>query len=85
MIDFVGALIASFILGFIIGSRIRRVPAVMYVVLFLVVLAVSFFVGDFPFYQLDLGGGEPVPMNTVFITSFLGLVFGSLLLGGGSQ
>jgi hypothetical protein len=84
MIDFVGALAASFVLGFIIGSRIRRLPAVIYVVMFLVALVVSYFVGDFPFYALELGS-VTIPMNGVFITSFLGVIFGSLLLGGGSQ
>jgi Mg/Co/Ni transporter MgtE len=84
MIDFVGALAASFVLGIIIGSRIRRLSAVVYVVLFLTVLVVAFFVGNFPFYVLELGT-EPIPMNAVFVTSFLGLIFGSLLLGGGSK
>jgi hypothetical protein len=85
MIDFVGALAASFVLGIIIGSRIRRLHAAVYVVLFLTVIAVAFFVGNFPFYVLTLGTGEPIPMNAVFVTSFLGLIFGSLLLGGGSK
>lgn len=83
MIDMIGALGASFVFGLIIGCRIRRLPAVLYVVLFLVALALSFMVGDFPFYHFSVGGGE-IPMNPVFITSFLGLVFGSALLGGGN-
>lgn len=85
MIDFIGALVASFVLGMIIGFRISRLPAVVYVVLFIVVLVVSFFVGNFPFYQLDIGTTGPIPINAVFITSFLGLIFGSLLLGGGQK
>jgi hypothetical protein len=84
MIDFIGALAASFVLGMIIGFRISRLPAVVYVVLFIVVLVVSFFVGNFPFYQFDIGTG-PIPLNAVFITSFFGLIFGSLLLGGGQK
>ncbi len=85
MIDFIGALAASFVLGMIIGFRISRLPAVVYVVLFIVVLVVSFFVGDFPFYQFDIGTTGPIPLNPVFLTSFFGLVFGSLLLGGGQK
>jgi hypothetical protein len=81
MIDFIGALAASFALGFIIGCRIHRLPALVYGILFLVVLVVSFFVGNFPFYSFELAS-EPIPVNMVFITSFLGIIFGSLLLGG---
>lgn len=85
MIDFVGALAASFVLGFIIGLRIRRLPAVVYVVLFLAAVVISFFVGNFPFYATLQLGGEQLSLNLVFITSFLGLFIGSALLGGGSQ
>ena len=84
MIDFIGALAASFVLGFIIGCRIKRLPAIIYIVLILVAVMVSFMVGNFPFYSFTLGGGE-IPMNLVFITSFLGLIFGSILLGGGGN
>ncbi len=82
MINFIGAVAASFIFGIIIGSRIRRLSFVVYVILFIVALAVSFFVGDYPFYGFTFGS-ETIPVNTVFITSFLGLIFGSALLGGG--
>lgn len=82
MINFIGAVAASFIFGIIIGSRIRRLSFVVYVILFIVALAVSFFVGDYPFYGFTFGS-ETVPVNTVFITSFLGLILGSALLGGG--
>lgn len=83
MIDFIGALAASFVFGIIIGARIRRLPAVIYVVLFLVAVVISFMVGGFPFYGSVLVEG--VSMNVVFITAFLGLMGGSLLLGGGSK
>ncbi|KYK38012.1 MAG: energy-converting hydrogenase B subunit J [Theionarchaea archaeon] len=84
MIDFIGALIASFVLGFIIGCRIRRFSAVIYVVLFLAAIVVSFFVGNYPFYTFEVSS-EIIPLNLVFITSFLGLIVGSLLLGGAHQ
>jgi lipopolysaccharide export LptBFGC system permease protein LptF len=83
MIDFAGALVASFVLGFIIGLRLRRQSAVVYVVLFLLVLAVSYFVGNYPFYTFVVNDMS-IPVNLVFITSFLGLVFGSFLLRGGN-
>ena len=83
MIDFIGALAASFVLGIIVGSRIRRLPAVIYVILFLVALVISFMVGGFPFYGFYVVRG--VTMNLVFVTSFLGLIFGSILLGGVSK
>lgn len=83
MIDFIGALAASFVLGIIVGSRIRRLPAVIYVILLLVALAISFMVGGFPFYGFYVVRG--VTMNLVFVTSFLGLIFGSILLGGVSK
>lgn len=84
MIDFIGALAASLVLGFIIGSRIRRLSAVTYIVLFLLVLVVSYFVGDFPFYTFELGTTQ-IPMNLVFITSFIGIILGSAVLGGVGQ
>jgi hypothetical protein len=83
MIDFAGALVASFVLGFIIGLRLRRQSTVMYVVLFLLVLVVSYFVGDYPFYTFVISD-TTIPVNLVFITSFLGLAFGSLILRGGN-
>jgi hypothetical protein len=83
MIDFVGALAASFVLGIIIGIRIRRFSAVTYVVLFLASVAVSFLVGNFPYYGFTVIGD--ISMNLVFLTSFLGLLVGSAILGGGSQ
>jgi Na+/melibiose symporter-like transporter len=85
MIDFVGALVASFVLGLIIGLRIRRLPGIVYVVMFLAAVAVSFMVGNFPFYAEFSVGGQQLSLNLVFITSFLGLLIGSALLGGGSQ
>jgi hypothetical protein len=85
MIDFIGAVAASFVLGFIIGLRIQRLPAVVYVVLFLVVLVLSYFVGDYPFYIFQIGK-ELLPINAVLITSYLGIALGSILpTGGGSQ
>jgi hypothetical protein len=84
MIDFIGALAASLVLGFILGSRIRKLSAVTYIVLFLLVLAVSFFVGNYPFYTFEIGTTQ-IPMNLVFITSFIGIVLGSAILGGVGQ
>jgi hypothetical protein len=42
-------------------------------------------VGNFPFYAEFSVGGQQLSLNLVFITSFLGLLIGSALLGGGSQ
>jgi hypothetical protein len=82
MIDFIGAVAASFVLGFIIGLKIQRLPAIIYVVLFLVVLVLSYFVGDYPFYIFQIGK-ELLPINAVLITSYLGIVLGSILPTGG--
>lgn len=82
MIDFVGALVVSFVLGLIIGIGIRRQELVMYVVLFLLVVVVSYFVGNYPFYTFTVSDVS-LPINLVFITSYVGLVVGSLLLRGG--
>jgi hypothetical protein len=84
MIDFIGALAASLVLGFILGSRIRRLPVVTYIVLFLLVLVVSFFVGGYPFYTFEIGT-TLIPLNLVFITSFIGILLGSAVLGGVGQ
>jgi hypothetical protein len=84
MIDFIGAVAASFVLGFLIGLRIQRLPAVIYVVLFLVVLVLSYFVGDYPFYIFQVGK-DLLPINAVLITSYLGIAFGSILFGGGGS
>lgn len=82
MIDFIGAVAASLVLGFIIGLKIRRLPGILYVVLFLVILVLSYFVGDYPFYIFQVGK-ELLPINAVLITSYLGIVLGSVLPGGG--
>ncbi|MBU7038158.1 MAG: hypothetical protein HXS52_09505 [Theionarchaea archaeon] len=82
MIDFIGAVVASFVLGFIIGLRIQRLPAMIYIVLFLVILVLSYFVGDYPFYTFQVGR-DILPINSVLITSYLGIVVGSVLPGGG--
>ncbi len=84
MINFIGAVAGSFAFGVILGSRIRRLPTIVYVILLVVVVASALMVGDYPFYLFTVES-EPVPLNMVFVTSFLGLLSGSLLLGGGQK
>ncbi len=82
MINFIGALVSSFVFGVIMGSGIKRLPATVYVILFVTVAAFSLLVGDYPFYSMQIGN-ESIPLNTVFISSFVGILCGSLILGGG--
>ena len=75
---FTGPIIFGFILGFILGSRIRdeTFPPSSYIVLILVLILVAWNLGPFPYYT-DL------PIATGFVAAAVGIMAGRILVGRG--
>jgi len=73
---FTGPIIFGFLLGFILGSRIRddEFPASTYIALLLVLILVAWNIGPFPYYT-------DIPIATGFAAAAAGMVAGKLLLG----
>lgn len=81
MIFYIGPLVIGFILGFILGTRIRLSPqsklefnAQIYVIVLITAIIVAYFIGPFPYYA-------DVPLASGFVSAIIGLIIGKLLFG----
>jgi energy-converting hydrogenase B subunit J len=78
---YAGPLILGFILGFILGSRIKIYPESKlnftwgsYLVVFIAALVAAYLIGPFPYY---LDG----PLASGFVATIVGLLIGKITLG----
>ncbi len=81
MIFYLGPIIIGFLLGFILGTRIRPDPesklkfnAEIFAIVLIAAIIMAYFVGPFPYY-------EDVPLASGFVSAIIGLLIGKLLFG----
>jgi energy-converting hydrogenase B subunit J len=80
---YAGPLVLGFILGFVLGSRIKDSPmsklkfdASVYLVFVIVAIIVAYVLGPFPFYTDS-------PLANGFIAAAVGIILGKLAFGRG--
>ena len=78
---YAGPLIIGFILGFILGTRIKMDPESKlkftlgtYIVVLVVAFAVAYQIGPFPYYT-------DVPLASGFVSAIAGIIIGKITLG----
>jgi energy-converting hydrogenase B subunit J len=78
---YVGPLILGFILGFVLGTRIKENPqsklkfdASVYAVFIIVAVIAAYFLGPFPYYT-------DAPLASGFVACAVGIILGKLTLG----
>jgi energy-converting hydrogenase B subunit J len=81
MIIYIGPLVLGFLLGFIMGTRIKvnqesglKFDASVYLIFIIIAFIVAYLLGPFPYYQ-DL------PLANGFIAAAVGIVVGKLIFG----
>ncbi len=81
MIFYAGPLILGFLLGFIIGSRIKIFPESKlnfttgsYVVVLIAALVAAYLIGPFPYYN-------DAPFASGFVATIIGIFVGKIILG----
>jgi len=81
MIFYIGPLVLGFLLGFILGTRIKPSPesklkfnAEVYAIVVIAAIIVAYFLGPFPYYQ-------DVPLASGFVSAIIGIIIGKLLFG----
>lgn len=81
MIFYAGPLVLGFLLGFIVGSRVRINPESKlnftwgsYIVIFIAALVTAYFLGPFPYY-------EDLPLASGFLAGMVGIIVGIVTLG----
>jgi energy-converting hydrogenase B subunit J len=81
MIFYVGPLVLGFLIGFILGTRIKPSPesklkfdTEVYAIVLITAIIVAYLVGPFPYY---VDG----PFASGFIAAIVGLIIGKLLFG----
>jgi energy-converting hydrogenase B subunit J len=81
MIFYIGPLVLGFLLGFILGTRIKPSPesklkfnAEVYAIVLIAAIIVAYFLGPFPYYQ-------DVPLASGFVSAIIGIIIGKLLFG----
>ena len=81
MIYYLGPLILGFLLGFIIGTRIKPTPKSklkfdkeVYAVVVIIAIIIAWYQGPFPYYQ-DL------PLASGFLAGLVGIILGKLTFG----
>jgi len=81
MIFYAGPLVLGFILGFIVGSRVKINPESKlnftwgsYITIFIAALAAAYFLGPFPYY-------EDLPLASGFLAGIIGIIVGIVTLG----
>jgi len=79
---YLGTVIFGFLIGFILGTRIKKNPNsninftfTSYVVIFIVSLIVAWQMGPFPFY-------DDVNISTGFVFGAAGLIAGKMVVSG---
>lgn len=83
MVIYAGPLILGFLLGFILGTRIKENPesklkfgTSAYIVTLIFALGMAYFSGAFPYYT-------DAPFASGFVAAFIGILVGKLLFGRG--
>lgn len=78
---YAGPLILGFILGFILGSRVKIYPESKlnftwgsYIVVILVAIGAAILIGPFPYYT-------DAPLASGFVSSIAGIIIGKITLG----
>ena len=81
MIFYLGPLILGFILGFIIGTRIKPSPISklkfdkeVYAIVIIAGIIVAYWQGPFPYYQ-------DIPLASGFLAGIIGIIIGKLTFG----
>lgn len=81
MIIYIGPLVLGFLLGFIMGTRIKvnqesglKFDASVYLIFIIIAFIVAYLLGPFPYYQ-DL------PLANGFIAAAVGIILGKLIFG----
>lgn len=81
MIFYIGPLVLGFLLGFILGTRIKLSPeselkfgAEVYAIVLIAAIGVAYFIGAFPYYV-------DVPLASGFVSAIVGLIVGKLIFG----
>lgn len=81
MIFYLGPMALGFLLGFIVGSRVKITPESKlkftwgsYIVIFIAALVVAYFIGPFPYY-------EDAPLASGIVASIVGIFVGKIILG----
>lgn len=83
MTFYVGPIVIGFLLGFILGTRIKPSPesklkfgAEVYAIVLITAIVVAYFLGAFPYYQ-------DVPLASGYVSGITGIIIGKLLFGRG--
>jgi energy-converting hydrogenase B subunit J len=81
MTFYFGPVVIGFLLGFILGTRIKPSPesklkfdAEIYVIVLIAAIIVAYYLGPFPYYV-------DVPLASGFVSAIIGLLMGKLLFG----
>lgn len=81
MIFYIGPLALGFIMGFIVGSRVKIYPESKlnftlgsYIVIFMAALVAAYFIGPFPYYK-------DAPLASGFVATIIGIFAGKITLG----
>ena len=81
MTFYAGPIILGFLLGFIVGSRIKFNPESglnfttgSYIVVIIAALVAAYFIGPFPYYV-------DVPLASGFVSAIIGIFIGKITLG----
>jgi len=82
MLLHLGPILFGFLIGFILGTRIKNNPnsdvkftVGSYIVIFIAVLIVGWQIGPYPFYY-------DIPLNTGFVSAVVGLIAGKYVVSG---
>lgn len=81
MIYYLGPLVLGFLIGFIIGTRIKPVPESklkfdkeVYAVIIIIAIIVAYYQQPFPYYQ-------DIPLASGFLAGLVGIILGKLTFG----
>lgn len=81
MIIYIGPLVLGFLLGFIMGTRIKvnqesglKFDASVYLIFIIIAFIVAYLLGPFPYYH-DL------PLANGFVAAAVGIILGKLIFG----
>lgn len=81
VVAYAGPIILGFLLGFILGSRVKIYPESKlnftlgsYIAIFIAALVVAYFIGPFPYYQ-------DFPIASGFVSAILGVLVGKITIG----
>lgn len=81
MIFYIGPLVIGFIIGFILGTKIKqssdsklKFSATVYAIVLITAIIMAYLIGPFPYY-IDF------PLASGFVAAIMGLMIGKLLFG----